>query len=527
METKAESDRIRILLIDDEPGTLGGKVKAGGSKWFPVLDDPEDMPEPLGIPRYFELRWLAAPTDVREYWDLTGAVRHRSTKPLASETYVPEIVCFDYALTGTPVPVEERDHVPRDRVADITPLPKLRKLADSLGVRIPDGERLPDELNLSRKDCFGLYAGALLYSAFSEHPCGAVALTRYAEQTIGSSKDGQFFEWFLHTKHAGTFSRRGRPAPTWYELLRDGVRSLRARIEELFRAGLVGISLKDLAELQNDGSHGVLTVESPLGVRRLPVPGLFIDVPPAERNAEAAKWAEQLLVSRFRQCGDQVNTVPANMDDIRRGMVAAEELWNAYLDYDNERQLTEKRLRLSELLEGGAQPQDNEECDQLCSLFHADLKTNTCPRDDDWVRDARRYDERAQRWAVLFMVVRFLHHSISGNSKWRNKCLAEDREKAAAIFDIPVDPREVYLALFPRAYQPLIMPWTDPTSQSWGAHLNRKAIRPQDVLSGKATRLERMLMQDYATGIGLFRSTWHDNRQARLVFGLPAGEEEK
>ena len=94
------------------------------------------------------------------------------------------------------------------------------------------------------------------------------------------------------------------------------------------------------------------------------------------------------------------------------------------------------------------------------------------------------------------------------------------------MFDIPVDPKEIYLALFPRAYQPLAVPWEDPTSQSWGRHLARKAVRPQDVLNGGAlSRLEQLLLRDYAAGIGFAASDWRGDEYGSVVFGLPEADE--
>jgi len=524
MGKETSFDKIRVLLIDDEPDTLGSiPLDAGSHVWFPLLRAPDPPAEALGIPENFELRWLAAPTEAREYWELATSIGGKWPARLSSEGYLPEIICFDYALTGDITPVEARDQVPENSVAQVSPLPILRSLAATLGVALPRGEPLPDELDLKRNDCFGLYVGGLLYATLADHPCGAVALTRYAEQTIGASKDGQFFEWFLKTRHAGTFSRRGRPAPSWYELLCDGVRSLRARIGELYRTGIIQITLDDLGAFAMDPGHPVLTVHSRYGARRFPANGLFVDFLPQQRPSEASRWAMGLIEKKFREYGspDEKTNVPRQFQTIREGMAAAESLWQAYLDRDNDDRLTQKRLRLSELLAKGASVEDTPELADLVQLFHADIAANGCPPEDDWVRDLRLFNKDIQRWVVLFAVVRFLQHCTIGREKWRQKCRDAKWGGAAHLFDIPVHPREIYLPLFPRAYQPLAIPWGDLTAQSWARHLDRYVIRPQDILNGseEPTQLEKMLLRDYAVGIGFSRSDWDADEYASVILG--------
>ena len=86
----------------------------------------------------------------------------------------------------------------------------------------------------------------------------------------------------------------------------------------------------------------------------------------------------------------------------------------------------------------------------------------------------------------------------------------------------PLGFHEVYLAIFPRAYQPIVIPWGDLTGR-WGNTLHLHAIRPNEVLKGKGiSGLEQRLMQDYALSLGFAKPEWIQDEQARLIFGESA-----
>ena len=513
-------DKIRILLLDDEPGTLARNV-SGSKSWRPKLYEPDDAVEPLGIKKHFELRWLAEPGEARQFRDLSAAISLKQPQRLLSDGFVPEIVCFDYALTGEPRAVEHRDHVPKDELEQISPLPALRRLAKSMGIPVSEMKGLPDSLQRqTRTDCYGLYVGVLLYDTFIDHPLAPVAVTRYPSQTITENQDGQFFEWFLQTKHGETFSRRGRPAPSWEELIIEGVKTLQVRIRELFCANAIQVDLDDLMKMSR-GKHHVLTIGSRYGVRRLPVQGLFIgeqDIPDA-----ASKWAKATFLAKIRgnSASEREQVVQElGLDVIRRAITATEELWKARLDQDNEHQLTRKRMRLSELMALKGNSDSKSELEILTKQFDADIQRDTCPKTAHWVRDIRNYDKEIQRWVVLFTVVRALHHSYVGRIQWQKHCKKEGwNGPAMTSLAPPLDFREIYVTLFPRAYQPIVIPWEDPTSR-WGNSLHRHAVRPNEVLQGKGVScLEQMLMRDYALSLGFTRAQWIQDEQARLVLG--------
>jgi len=514
-----DCDRIRVLLIDDEPGTLASDIS--GTKFkLPKLREDDDMGEPLGIAEHFELRWLASPGEAKEFRDLVEVLRFRRPEQLGLEGFIPEIICFDYAMTGDTTPVEKRHHVPPDSIEDISPLPSLRRLAKPLGISVSTPGEFPSYLERpARTDCYGLYMGVLVFDSFSEHPVAPVAVTRYPNQTIADNQDGQFFEWFLRTDHAGTFQRRGRPAPSWSELLTEGVQVLQSQICELFRLGLLGIDLGDLVELSRNAGHASLVIESRYGIRRLPVRGLFIGA----SDEEIKDWALETFHTKVRSSitGERETiTDGLDLDVIRRAIAATKELWDARLDQDDKGGLTRKRMKLSELVEAGESAEANPELEEFIKDFDADLQKDACLKEADWVCEMRCYDKTLWRWIVLFMTVRVMHHRYCGARNWRDRCNKEGWTGAVkTLMTPPVSFQEVYAALFPRPYQPIVIPWKDPTSK-WGNQLKLNAIRPNEAIAAKGiSPVEQMFMQDYALNLGFTKAQWSSDDQTRVILG--------
>jgi hypothetical protein len=107
-------DRIRVLLIDDNPTFLELEKRVDGERVpVPVIHDQGtgelERPE---LSELFELRWLASAGEAREFRDVSLAVAAVSPKALGKYGWVPEIVCFDYALTLDTRRVEEREFPP-------------------------------------------------------------------------------------------------------------------------------------------------------------------------------------------------------------------------------------------------------------------------------------------------------------------------------------------------------------------------------------------------------------------------------
>lgn len=477
-------EKIRVLLIDDDPsGLLGQEPLIGDKRHFiPCIYEEGDgegvKPELASL---FDLRWLATSRESREFRDLSMAVASRSPKRLGVQGWVPEIVCFDYAMTGVPNAVRDRGFPP-EVVELLSPLGPLRECAESLDLNVPIPPPVPDTGSPKNADNHGLFAGGMIFSTFSDHPCAPVATTvKGSEATIGT--EAAFFEWMLEHESHGTFTNKGRQVPSWNDLLCSGMPALRMRLVQLVKAGIVQVALNDLLALAVDGSQPTLTVCSRYGHRRYPVAGLFID-----KTEDPSQWALGLLQSAWWDIGsgDGVG-FDEGVSSLAQGRSICDKLWHAY-DSEEVNQLFEDRIRLSEMLALGEAADHTELEGHLRTFGIAGVPDPVECSKATWdLRDLATGDAVAQRWAVLFCIVRLLARRVEAlrlSHEWPEEVLHRER----LAFDKPIDADDLYALLFPIAKNPLVLPYhsSDPSAakNAWQAVLSRLGINLKKLANG-------------------------------------------
>ena len=460
-------DRIRVLLLDDKPEFLTRRIPGRTGKRVPVpqILSSAGAERPLHeLKDCFELRWLANASEAREFRDLSVVLGCKHPRDLGREAWVPDIICFDYALTGNPRSVADRE-LTDEWIERISPLPAIRRLAESIQVPIPPPGAVPDTGTAKNDDNLGCFAGGLIFAAFSDHPCAPVALTRKGDEKTVNTEAG-FFEWMLEGQSGGAFAAKGRPAPQWKALLSEGVGTLRKRIVQLAEGNLITISLDDLLRLAEDGAHSVLTIRSRYGTRRFPTAGLFVDVEEEERHDVASTWARDLLEQALAGMTLPDDAYASTLSDLQRGKDLADELWKWY---DNE-QLVEKRLQLSSIVQSikektrGLEPLGEDE-EELIQSFDVDLEKELAGRHSECganCLDIRTsgYTDRQRRWAALMLTMRVVHRRWQAGRAWQRHARKHGWDAVtpeAMLSD--VDKGDVYLALFPVATGPVVLPW--------------------------------------------------------------------
>lgn len=552
----AEVDKIRVLLLDDNPASLNLIQWIDGVRYeSPQVSDSAttdfDMPE---LDQFFDLRWLTSAAEAREFRDLSLLVSRTTPEALIREGWVPEIFCFDYALTGFDRSIEER-FLPEKLTHLLSPLPNLRRYVEACDLSLPASSNVPHVDVAQGDDNYGCFAGGLIFTTFSDHPCGPVALTRKGDdKTVGT--EASFFEWMLENEAQGTFQRKGRPSPQWRDLIPDGLRVFRSQIEGLARGSMIRVSLDDLIALTAYGSHQVLTIRSRYGLRRLPVAALFLDYKPWQREDAARSWAAGVLDKIFSGAEDGFRLT---LDDFIQGRNLAHILWTAY---DSEESV--RRVRLSELLSkqtGRGQPdaltaEEEAELDELKRYFGVKAVEARAACGANYV-DIRqeRFTDRQKRWAALIIIVQLLARSVKVRNKLEG---AQGHPAGQDRYDYslcqPLQAADVYLALFPVARDPLILPFhqgNDPGAV-WGKPLTRLdddqrapstrdnrrdwgsiALRVNDVLSGLSWKEdprqpekawtyglmpgERQVLQHFAHSIDFGDDEWEKDSQARQI----------
>jgi hypothetical protein len=461
-------DKIRVLLIDDNPSFLSeDKIDDRGKVYsVPVIaDDPTSESHRPEISELFELRWIATAREARHYRDLVRRIGFAAPHKLTADGLIPEIICFDYALTGMRHDVcDPIRGLPQDVVTSISPMHKLQACATSIAIPVLETPAEPDTGHVHDDDNHGCYAGGMVFSSLSDHPCAPVALTRKGkDKTVRT--EAALFEWLLEEESDHTFGRKGRPNPTWNDLLIDGAKALQDRIAELAKVARIQISLDDLLALADEKAaalHPILTLRSRYGRRRLPTEGLFIDVAQGQPRLEAARnWARRLLAAAIQGvlAGDEPATPHEHtLTDFLKGRALADKLWTKYLDKD----LMVKRQVVSQVclrLSSGGSTMLTKIEREAVNAFGIDTSQNIT----DWeivdnfydIRD-EDYTARQKRWSALMVTLRVVHR------RWSAAQIARDDELDQRYGNYLLrgcDSNDVYLALYPLPTTPLVLPW--------------------------------------------------------------------
>ena len=184
-------------------------------------------------------------------------------------------------------------------------------------------------------------------------------------------------------------------------------------------------------------------------------------------------------------------------------------------------------MRLSELLgrktgktrdNTPLSPEDEQELKGLIGHFNVAEPERTNPSCGRNFIDLRHpdYDAKARRWAALMILVRLLHDRYCAVDVGRRlRGLRRPEKEIDAAFEAPVTSADVYLALFPIAQTPVVLPWhaekADPAA-SWSRYLKDLKLNLKQLLDGDGQRAttpgERMILRMYAESVGAECDDW-------------------
>ncbi|MBW1996612.1 MAG: hypothetical protein JRJ29_01470 [Deltaproteobacteria bacterium] len=561
MKQQDEFDKIKVLLIDDNPTFLqvGDYVDPQTGRLYekqhcPVIQDQREGPDSRSnLKDLFELRWIASSVEAREFRDLALAIRAHSPLDLGKLGWIPEIVCFDYAMTKITTRVEERLH--QDIVPHFSPIIAMRELAESLNLSLSDLPDVPDTGAAHDADNQGCFSGGLIFTALSDHPCAPLAITRKGkEKTRGT--EAAFFEWMLEHESYGTFMTKGRPAPDWNSMLFEAVSSLRKRIWQLAASNVIQISLDDLLKLASDQEQRTLTITSRYGRRCFPIDGLFIDIAEPDRSAEAGQWAREILESALGHWGKgEAKPAPyqESIKEIIDALAVSDELWNAWssdklLEHFELSRLiakAQKTKKEGEELES----EDKAALKKLCDLYgvkEEDIYSGRPECSKGYV-DIRYFDcsDKIKRWAITFSMIKLLamRQKAVDNSR---ASIFRGKSNQEVMRLVAIKEHDVYLLIFPLAKNRLPLPWHNEDKNAlgtWTNYLKRLGtgksqkksdwgdlgVSVPDVLAGKdwvssspqsdhgLLPTERQILKWYALSIGFEPNDWENDEKSRNV----------
>jgi hypothetical protein len=366
-----------------------------------------------------------------------------------------------------------------------------------------------------------LFYGTLTY----RHPAAIVPMTRYNELLPQVETLHALVEPFLGVD----FQYIGLQDRQWANILKEGVKHLRKRIEKLYESGEITLSPSDLMALAEDADHGVLNMRSRHAVqqltihRRLPIQGLFIDIPEKQRASAIHKWAEELM------------KVMVKGEELKQAQELADDVWKAYKDD----QLVEDRKNLSLL---AAQKKAGKEIDEvayekLCVDFG--VKKNMITSQRVSISFSGNYTDRVRRWATLLITLNMLKELVPQIKDLKGSKISNIDETDLNNFPITKD--DLMLALFPSPKSPLILPWHSGENinkehawvkamLSWKDDQENLGLHVSDLLAGKnwkpkvaygLTEAERIVLRGFA--LEDEDKDWKVCTQAKNILGISAG----
>lgn len=306
------NNKIKILLIDDNPFCKSSKPEdttgrellkqflgIGDNKISEIQETDYGFPiyninisgKNKNLLKYFDLKWLYSTSSIKNYFNLTNVMENVfGSSALGVNGYIPDIVVFDYALTGN------EENQPKGYRFDfinkkLNPNYKLEKIVIkekiAFGSQSSNFEWSTAEKN---KDRLGLFAGGIIVERFRHNtPCFGIPATYWDSINLKKTEAG-FFEWFLSGALRDVFSNPNLKGKTeeqksWQIILDAGIREYRGSIIELIRLGKIHIDLIELMSLLNgeflvsNGERSVssFSFETIYGKRDIPLDGLFID----------------------------------------------------------------------------------------------------------------------------------------------------------------------------------------------------------------------------------------------------------
>lgn len=544
--------KIQVLLIDDYPSFALTKVCNVTSlqglnlppnqleKTIPSIEKYESekrevssrkvlkpssisvQVEEIDFSEYFELKWLRNSDDIQLFRKLCQEVEeeYSPTRLGGVDGFVPEVVLFDYALTGHEDKSFPKESEDMEILQRSVPIYNLKKILSENGGKTREYNVEPVDLSVFEvekglnSDNIGCVGGVLTVSYFRNHPCIGIATTRKSDEHL-KGQEAKFVEGLVKEPHQFDFTLRGNIENlNWEILLKRSAFNLRKRIKILIQSSKIAPALSELIELAGGViAKRVFTFNSIYGERVLPLDGLFIDEPKEKRDGAVAVFTKECLDLHLKN---------ANEGLTKDVLDAAIKHCNSIIEeYDVKGKMLD-RIRFSQLRQKQENKVITDEQEKELSAFL--LKNGMKDTDKEYKDsfDLRNYtggnSNLVKRYAALFIMVNLYSRFTKFKEKYKDD---ETFIGKPYLFTAP-DKMDFILAIYPRPATPLIMPLhgasdgldNDLKRTTKRITTDETGILINSVLNqtekGGITKGEKILLQSYAKGIGLSKENFAD-----------------
>jgi len=346
---------INILWIDDNPliqleSTID-RLKQNLNK---VTNLKGDLAE------YYNLIILQHPKEIKQYLEACSSVslKYGSAAFAKVECIVPDIIIFDYNLSqnfgcasGNQLPYTKDGKVIRVAFNPIYKMvekyPELFRNISIFSDNCMDyseedffkevnnkevhSKVIQDDINKTRNDDFGLYAGISILRFFKEHiSCALPATFKSSKSQLETTS--KYFEWLNEYDLKSAFSRENRSDKNWNTVLAFGTELLRKRILEQAKQGKVQFNLDNLISIRNRVALNI-EINTSFTTKELSLKALFFNTDGEQVKELAKEFATDIL-----------NIIIKDLDIYVSAKKIADDLWKTY-----QSPITSYRLQLSEL----------------------------------------------------------------------------------------------------------------------------------------------------------------------------------
>jgi hypothetical protein len=476
----ADIPKIRILWIDDRERVSGYPEKTlpnGLSDWFEVIHPASSDSEVMSYASASEFM-----QGFKSFW-------------------------FGHNLDYLPVEIIAADYNLKKRAAatrgQSKPLRELR-VSDEGGESGDSKPSFPVATQRREEvDFDGLLIGAFYATLTYRHPSALVSITNYLGSmpsevdtlrelitpflSIATKKDalkayGDHAVW--HNLMATERS--------WENVISAALQPLRDRITELYKHGQIVIPPRDLSEIMNGRTNGVVRIKSPHAVRTIPLRGLFWD-----GKSDPQKWAEGLLESKITK------------EHYIRSEELAKRIWDKY----NNDALMDQHAKFSRLHTENNHSEEYSEFQTRFGMHQTSRGGNTyeCAHDicldiksAEIATDNREDEKEIRRWAALFLVRRLLKRILIFIEATGIQSITRNGEQRMQSMYPMIEEDDILLLLYPVPTSPFPLPWhiddsklRDNKKGGWRKWMkDNLGFVPNDVLSGIALTMgERQILQ--------------------------------
>lgn len=570
---------INILWIEDNPLTNSLSAEIVNKRCGEVLFDPSfsDIPainfkgENEDCFRFFNLKILQHPEEIKEYIKLCKLVEDQYGPSALGELdgIIPEIVAFDYQLADNiAINIEGKDkfYIPYDpkwksvreyfnpnfkileKYKLLTPhleSPNIKYKVDDFIKRInyittseqfnltKDKSELIDNTTGKGRDDLGLYSGIEVLRLFRNHACIGIPATRNKAKRESLHSFSKYYEWLNENDLSTALDRKERDNKSWDSIIKDGVKQLKIRINNLVETNKITLNVAQLMEyaggsIPKEPRERILSFQTSYGIRHLPLDGLFIDFPKKDKESAIIEWTK-ILLRNFK------TGIYKTTKDISKKLIEA---YQAIPVIRNRFKLSELAVKLC----NGDELSTDEKTviDKLKTEFGInDVQINNCINNADAektnltnkvveYRKLKANETETNRLIILFT-------DIQVHRVWQNFCEmnknADLNMEISTLLKSPPTLDDLRAALFPIPKNPLVLPYhyhllKDKTKfkskdpfDVWDKHLGRdmednkgifyKSEYPKNISDG-----EKQLALSFALDIGLetkYQPSWLKN----------------